>query len=211
MQQTIERASGRSRPGFLRRFLVRTDGPRKGLERSPAEPAAPPPTIIDLRGDLPAAQWRAAVSERLERLETGISLVAGTMKRAFAQVFRSIEELGDAHADPDGEIARIVDDSFTSLKSAVDELSESIRQVPHVLAAAADDISAQLQAAPSNPGGDDRPFQAIPGPPDPSATPELLPAMPFELEPVEEQFATMDESPGGVDAGRIWGSEATKR
>jgi len=205
MQQTIERASGRSRPRFLRRFLVRTDRPRKRQDRPPAEPAAPPATIIDLRGDLPAAQWRAAVSERLERLETGTSLVAQTMKRAFAQAFRSIEDLGDAGSDPGGELARIVEDSFTSLTSAVDELSESIRQVPHVLAAAAADITAQLQSASSKPGGDDRPFQPIPATPGPSATPELLPATPFELEPVEEQFAPMDENQAGADAGRIWG------
>lgn len=204
MQQTIERASGRSRPGFIRRFLVRADGPRKGQEGPPAEPSAPPATIIDLRGDLPAAQWRAAVSERLERLDTGTSLIAGTMKRAFTLVFRSIEDLRDAGSDPDGEIARIVDDSFTSLKSAVDELSESIRQIPHVLAAAADDITAQMQAASSKRGGDDRTFQPIPATPDPSAAPDLLPATPFELEPVEEQFAPMDESPA-ADAGRIWG------
>jgi hypothetical protein len=133
-----------------------------------------------------------------------MSLVAETMKRAFAQVSRSIEDLRGERSDANGEAARVVDDSLASLRSAVDDLSESIRQVPHVLAAAADDISAQLQTAPLDSGEDDRPLQPISASSDPSATPELLPVTPFELEPVEEQFAPMEEVPARVDAGRIW-------
>lgn len=204
MQQTIERAKARPRPGFLRRFLVRNAGKRSEPASPPADPATST-RVIDLHEDLPAAQWRAVVSERLERLETGVSLVAETMKRAFIQVFRSIEDRRGAPSGPDGELERIVADSFSSLESAVDDLAESIRQVPFVLAAAAEDITAKLGATSSIVGVDDG-SQPIPAITSPSAPPEPLPATPFELEPVEEQFLPMDEGPAGLEARRIWGS-----
>jgi hypothetical protein len=148
------------------------------------------------------------VSERLERLETGMSLVAETMKRAFAQVFWSIEDLRRDRPGSEEQVERIVDDSLSSLKTAVDDLAESIRQVPYILAAAADDISERLEAAPAESARDDEPFRPLSLIPEPSDAPEVLPAAPFELEPVEEQFVPMDDGLDGPDARKIWGLEA---
>ena len=208
MQLTTERPQAPPRVGFIRRILLRADQGNAAPETAPSELGVAPSTVIDLREDLPAAQWRGAVSERLERLETGMFLVAETMKRAFAQVFWSIEDLRRDSPGSEEQVERIVDDSLSSLKTAVDDLAESIRQVPYILAAAADDISERLEAAPAESARDDEPFQPLSLIPEPSDAPELLPAAPFELEPVEEQFVPMDDGLDGPDARKIWGLEA---
>jgi hypothetical protein len=209
MQQTTERPQAPPRAGFFRRILLRADHRIDPPEPTHAEPPAAPSTIVDLGEDLPATMWRTAVSGRLERLETGMFLVAQTMKRAFAQVFRSIEDLRRDRPGSEEQVERIVDDSLASLKAAVDDLAESIRQVPHILAAAADDIGARLENEPREPERqDDDPFRSISMTREPSAPSEPLPATPFDLEPVAEQFAPMEEDPAGPDARKIWGLEA---
>jgi hypothetical protein len=208
MQRTTERHQAPPRAGFFRRILLRADQRIEAPEPAPAELAVAPSTVIDLREDLPAGQWRGAVSERLERLETGMSLVAETMKRAFGQVFWSIEDLRRDRPGSEEQVERIVDDSLSSLKAAVDDLAESIRQVPYILAAAADDISVRLEAPPQEPPGEDEPFRPLSLITEPSGTPDLLSATPFELEPVEEQFVPMDDGLDGPDARKIWGLEA---
>jgi hypothetical protein len=167
----------------------------------------PPHHVIDLRGDLPSTQWRLAVSDRLERLETGMALVAGTMKRAFAQVSASIGDLRGEGLPPDGRLERILDESVASLRATVDELSEAIHRVPYILAAAADDITAQIEAASADPGEKAIPPSVAPAP-EPRVPAELLPATPFELEPIEEQFVPMNDDSEALDARRIWGLEA---
>jgi hypothetical protein len=164
--------------------------------------------VIDLRDDLPATQWRLAVSERLERLETGVSLVARTMKQAFAEVYRSIEDLQSGGSAPGAPLERILDDSVSSLKAALDDLAESIHRVPYILAAAADDITAKLEIAPTDAGQEPRQPSLNPPVQDPWIASDALPATPFELEPVEEQFVPMDEDAGEFDARKIWGLEA---
>jgi hypothetical protein len=151
------------------------------------------PQVIDLRDDLPATQWRLAVSDRLERLETGMALVAETMKRAFAQVYRSIEDVREQGSAPNGRLERVLEESVASLKAAVEDLSEAVHRVPHILAAAADDITAQLEAASADAGEEKGALPFVAPGPEPSAPAELLPATPFELEPVEEQFVPMDD------------------
>jgi hypothetical protein len=76
------------------------------------------------------------------------------------------------------------------------------------LAAAADDITAQLEAVSADPGEEATTPPSIAPLPTPAAPAELLPATPFELEPVEEQFVPMDEDSEALDARRIWGLEA---
>jgi hypothetical protein len=204
--QTIERPPAQeARRGFLRRVLSRGGG-RPSPDHPDATETPSPPRIIDLRDDLPASQWRQAVSDRIERLETGMALVAETMKRAFAQVHTSIEELRGAGLPPDGRLERILDESVTSLRTAVDELSEAIHRIPYILAAAADDITEQLEAAVADPDEEGAAPPTIA--PEPSVPAELLPATPFELEPIEEQFVPMDEDSEPEDARRIWGLEA---
>ena len=132
MQLTTERPQAPPRVGFIRRNLLRADQGNAAPETVPSELGVVPSTVIDLREDLPAAQWRGAVSERLERLE----------------------------------------------------------------------------AAPAESARDDEPFQPLSLIPEPSDAPELLPAAPFELEPVEEQFVPMDDGLDGPDARKIWGLEA---
>jgi hypothetical protein len=206
--QTIERPPAPAAwRGFLRRVLSRGDG-----QPTTAPPAAagtpPPPRVIDLRDDLPATQWRQVVAARLERLETGMALVARTMKRAFAQVHASIEDVRGGSLPPDGRLEGILDQSVASLRTAVDELSEAIHRVPYILAAAADDITTQLDAASADPGEESSTPPSLAPVPEPRAPAEILPATPFELEPIEEQFVPMDDDSEALDARRIWGLEA---
>jgi hypothetical protein len=210
MQQTTERPTASPRQGFLRRFLSRGDGVPPSHEVESDETALTPHTVIDLRDDLPATQWRQVVSERLERLETGMSLVADTMKRAFAEVYRSVEDLRVEGSAPGGQLERILDESVSSLKAAVEDLAEAIHRVPYILAAAADDITAKLDpsSASAGTGGEAAPIHGVPPAREPLVPAEILPATPFELEPVEEQFVPMDDDPGERDARKIWGLEA---
>ncbi len=205
MQQTTERPPAPARHGLFRWFRLRGEGTRESDELRSAAAALGRPAVIDLRDDLPATEWRLAVSERLERLETGMSIVARTMKQAFAQVYRSMEDLHSA--GPGDQLERILDESVSSLRTAVDDLAESIHRVPYILAAAADEISAKLEA-PTDAG--EEPAQVPVSPPaqEPWNPSEVLPATPFELEPVEEQFVPMDEDPGEFDARKVWGLEA---
>lgn len=181
--------------------------------RESIETTTRPPAVIDLRDDVPARQWRLAVSDRLERLEEGMSLVADTMKRAFSQVYRSIEDLRQGGSAPPEQIERILEESVASLKVAVEDLSESIHRVPYVLAAAADDITGKLEAVATETGPQALPIPPVspvsPVSPDPDRPPsELLPATPFELEPVEDQFVPMDDDAEDLDARKIWEMEA---
>lgn len=208
MQQTTERPMAPARHGFFRRLRLRGEGVAEAREPSSDPAPLGPPTVIDLRDDLPATQWRLAVSERLERLETGVSLVARTMKQAFAEVYRSIEDLQSGGSAPGAPLERILDDSVSSLKAAVDDLAESIHRVPYILAAAADDITAKLEIAPTDAGQEPRQPPLNPPVQDPWIASDALPATPFELEPVEEQFVPMDEDAGEFDARKIWGLEA---
>jgi hypothetical protein len=195
MQQTTERPVARPKQGLLQRLLFRGHGvPPMGERRvTEAETAGGPEMTIDLREDSPARQWRAAVSDRLERLEEGMSLVAHTMKRAFSQVYRSIEDLRETGSGPPEQVERILEESVASLKEAVDDLSESIHRVPYVLAAAADDITGQIESVARDSTPQAPPISTEPPDPQRLSQSELLPAIPFELEPVEDQFAPMDE------------------
>jgi|SRR5712691_2601872 len=208
MQQTTERPTAPARQGFLRRLLSRRDGAPTTPDGDSDGTALAPHTVIDLRDDLSATQWRLAVSERIERLETGMFLVAETMKRAFGQVYQSIEDLRAEGSAPNGRLEMILDESVSSLKAAVEDLSEAIHRVPYILAAAADDVTAQLEAASPGTGQEPASPPAIPPAREPRAPAEILPATPFELEPVEEQFVPMDEDPDALDARKIWGLEA---
>ena len=207
MLQTTERPAAPGRRGFLKRFLVRGERYPSPDERDSTGPSIGPPALIDLRDDLPAVQWRTAVSGRLERLETGMALIAGTMKRAFAQVYRSIEDLRGASGKGD-VLQQILDESVASLKASVEELAEAIHRVPYILAAAADDINAQLEAAHLDTDRDTAAGSPPPPIREPRSQPDLLPATPFELEPVEDQFPPMDDDPDEFEARKIWRLEA---
>lgn len=207
MVQTTETPAP-ARPGFLRRFLVRgerpPEQPEQDLDQAPAP--AGPPALIDLRDDPPATQWRLVVSERLVRLETGMFLIAQTMKRAFAEVYDSMDDLRRVGRGPGDQVERILDESLSSLKAAVEELTESIHRVPYILAAAADDITSKLERTSRGPDAlANQPSTPVEGPWIPS---DVLPATPFELEPVEDQFAPLDDDAGEFDARKIWGLEA---
>jgi hypothetical protein len=195
MQQTTERPEARPKQGLLQRLLFRGQGVSPVPERpaGEAETASDSQITIDLREDSPARQWRAAVSDRLERLEEGMSLVAHTMKRAFSQVYRSIDDLRVTGSGPPEQVERILEESVASLKEAVDDLSESIHRVPYVLAAAADDITGQLENLPRQSAPQAPAISTEPSDPQLHPQSELLPAIPFELEPVEDQFSPMDE------------------
>jgi hypothetical protein len=207
MQQTTERPTARR--GLLRRLRLRGESAPAASQPAPPETATETSTVIDLRDDVPAAQWRLAVAERLERLEEGMALVVETMKRAFSQVYGSIEDLRAERAGPSEQLERILQESVASLKIAVEELSESIHRVPYVLAAAADDITAKLDTPTSGTGPDAGPAPTALPDRDHGGPAEVMPATPFELEPVEDQFVPMEEDDDDrVHARQIWGMEA---
>ncbi len=203
MQQTTERPPGPARHGLFRWFRLRGERTRESDELRSAAAAMGRPAVIDLRDDLPATEWRRAISERLDRLETGMSIVARTMKQAFAQVYRSMEDLHGG-AGPSDQLERTLDESVSSLRTAVDDLAESIHRVPYILAAAADEITAKLEAL-TDAGEESAQVPVSPPAQEPWSPSEALPATPFELEPVEEQFVPMDEDPGEFDARKVWG------
>jgi hypothetical protein len=136
-----------------------------------------------------------------------MALVAETMKRAFSQVYGSIEDLKTGPSGQPDQLERILEESVASLKAAVEDLAESIHRVPYVLAAAADDITATLQAPATSVEPEASPDPVAPPDRDHWSPTELLPATPFELEPIEEQFAPMDDDPDELDA-RMIGMEA---
>jgi hypothetical protein len=182
--QTRERPTAAARGGLFRRLLL---GPAD--EGSTPEALAPP--VVDL-SMVPGDEWQIAATIRVERLEQGLRLMAGTMKRAFVELSERVEDLRREVAErvPDVDVRAEVARALGPLVETVGDLAGSVERVPYILAAAADDLTDRMTELRSEliglPGLDADPFEEPPPAPRPAdPLSEVLRVTPFELEPLE--------------------------
>jgi hypothetical protein len=196
--QAPTRAPDRQRGGLMRRFRRRDDV--VDIEDfAPAPVGSRPSDVIDIR---PVSDPDIrALSIRIEKLEAGVRLIVETMKRTYGDLSSSIEAVARQLdvADARTMVERIVSEEVGPLTSSIRELADTVQRVPHILAAAMDDMGlridtgrwklertltegldalGQMASTPRGSGKDAG---------DNHATPTLTPR-PFELEPVELQF-----------------------
>jgi hypothetical protein len=197
--QATTRAAARQRGGLIRRFRRRDD--LVDIDDPSPSWSSPNADVIDLR---PVGQPDLQAERvRIERLETGVRLIADTMKRAYSDLTASIDTLTrqlDA-IDTSATVERVVAEEVAPLAASVRELADTVRGFPHTLAAAMDDMGLAIDTgrwklertlAEGLEGIRDAVVQAAPGgtdtgPARQDAQPVLTPT-PFELEPVALQF-----------------------
>ncbi|MDP8957149.1 MAG: hypothetical protein M3N24_09360 [Actinomycetota bacterium] len=105
------------------------------------------PEVIDIRTQPPSDLDTLAF--RIERLETGMRLMADAMKRAYSDLSKSIRTLTyEMKTDQSGRSSGdgTLQQSVASLNLRIDELLHSMRAFPHVLAAATDELSQRIEA-----------------------------------------------------------------
>jgi hypothetical protein len=193
--QTQDRPRLAPRPGLFRRLLLGSgdgalvpDPPPRSRRRRPR--TGP---VVDLTR-MPAGEAEVA-SSRIARLEQGMRLMAGTMKRALVELSEEIDRVRmDAAVRVPGEdLAAAVARAVDPLARHVEDLSVAVGRVPYILAAAADDLTDRINDLRAEVEGSSRSDQSLAGPPAPPGVPEeatgSLAAVPFELEPVEVGFA----------------------
>ncbi len=140
-----QRRTDTSHRGRLTRWLFGEEG------NHAAPPAGEIPTasvdVIDVRTEPPTDL--ETLTLRIERLETGMRLMADAMKRAYSDLSNSIRTLTyemkndqSGRSDGDGTLQQ----SVASLNLRIDELLHSMRAFPHVLAAATDELSQRIEA-----------------------------------------------------------------
>ena len=178
MLQTTERRRGAHRAKLLRRILG-TGASRDRLDLRKQ------PDYIDLRsppGDI------AEAGRRIERLELGMQLIVETMKRSYGKLTAAIDQL--AASTPIGltalDVEHAVGEALRPLATSLDEVAETLRTFPYLVAAAADHVTERMEAA--------RALMVEQAPVvDAETAPDVvvLPITPFDLEPVEEQFDTL--------------------
>src|SRR2546426_5987174 len=231
MQQVSERPAPAPKMGLFRRLLLGQDSKTAwtpdpavpmdggGETTSTTSPNRRDTDLIDLRG--PSVAEAPSTAARIDRLEQGVQLMAETLRRACTRLAGSIEELRlqvAVGANP-SEVERIVARWLDPLRSAVDDLSRSVERIPFALAPSAGRVTGGVEAhtdlhlaiRPRSPRvGRGIPngqgvATAAPGPP--------RPAVPFELEPVEEEFDSLTALRRArlteADAQSIWGSDAS--
>ncbi len=132
--------------GRLTKWLFGDDMHRRTLEGGNAHDVSVATTdIIDVRSDAPADL--ETIMLRIDRLETGLRLMADAMKRAYGDLSNSIRTLAveiKNDATPNG--GTNLQQSVASLNLMIDELLHSMRAFPHVLAAATDELSQRIEA-----------------------------------------------------------------
>ncbi len=102
--------------------------------------------VIDIRPEAPTDL--ETLSYRMERLETGMRLMADAMKRAYGDLSNAIRTLtfemrnDQGGSNDDGTVQQ----SVASLNLMIDELLHSMRAFPHVLAAATDELSQRIES-----------------------------------------------------------------
>jgi HAMP domain-containing protein len=195
--QATRQAPTRQR-GLIRRFRRRDDQlDIDDLTPSPA--AGGRADVIDIR---PVCEADIdTLSLRLEKLDAGVRLIVETMKSTYGDLSSSIDTLARQLdvADARTMVERIVAEEVGPLTNSIRELADSVQRVPHLLAAAMDDMGLRIdtgrwklertlaegldalrQTAPTSPGlgtGGANPHDPAP-----------LAPRPFELESVELQF-----------------------
>lgn len=130
--------------GRLTRWLFGEEAARRATVE--AEVAAVTTDVIDIRSEIPDLE---TVSLRIERLETGMRLMADAMKRAYGDLSNSIRTLTyeiKGHERGGSNEGTNLQQSVASLNLMIDELLHSMRAFPHVLAAATDELSQRIEA-----------------------------------------------------------------
>ena len=194
MQTTDQQAPPRT--GLFRRILFGDAGPETPVATSPDAPTSR--EVIDIRPitppDLGVVYFRLErIEGQMERMQDGLRLIAQTMKRACGELKVAMEG-GHPGTTPE-DVERIVGAALQPLKASLQHLSGTVQAFPHLVAAAATDLSDRIDAAGVRTAG--QRMAAAPrdrGPsPAPPANPPDLPASPFELEPFGAGF---DEAEG---------------
>lgn len=140
MEQTNDDTSQRGR---LTRWLFGEEA----AQPSPAVRELPTASadVIDVRTETPSDLETLAL--RMDRLETGMRLMADAMKRAYGNIANSMAALTYELKNSDGKNGDAkLQQSVASLNLTIDELLHSMRAFPHVLAAATDELSHRMEA-----------------------------------------------------------------
>jgi hypothetical protein len=176
MQLTRERRQATQRVGLFRRILHGEES------KGPFGFRDAPPDFIDLR--TPIEMEEAA--ERIERLEVGMQLIAETMKRTYGRLATAIHELGGKMTvgTTVEDVQHVVADALQPVAVALGDIAETLRVIPLQMAAAADHVAERAEAALAAAEAEGRLTPANL----PPAPVTLLPVVPFELEPVDEEF-----------------------
>ena len=142
MEQPTNDASQRGR---LTRWIFGEEGKQTVTSAAHELPAASA-EVIDIRTDPPTDL--ETLTHRMERLETGMRLMADAMKRAYGDLSNAIRTLTfEMRNDQDGSSADgTLQQSVASLNLTIDELLHSMRAFPHVLAAATDELTQRIEA-----------------------------------------------------------------
>jgi hypothetical protein len=167
MRHVDTRPTGAPRSGLFRRILMGGDG-------SPAVRQRLHPDMLDLS----SSSSEESIMARIERLETGMQLMAETMRRALTRLATRIDDAASAEAHPPAEeVEQIVALALQPLAEALAGLADQVRMFPVVLASATDQVTDRIESvrADSAPARRDRGNG--------SAGVRVLPVTPFELEP----------------------------
>ena len=176
MQLTRERARGAQRAGLLRRIILGEEG------RGPIGFRDGPNDFIDLRtssSDLEEAH------QRIERLEIGMRLMAETMKRTYGRLAGAIQELGGKMVvgTTVDDVQNVVADAIQPVAAALGDVAETLRTLPLLVAAAADHVTERVDVARATTEAEMGAGATVQ-----AGDVAVLPIVPFELEPVEEEF-----------------------
>lgn len=142
------------------------------------------------------------IAARLARLEEGSRLIAETVKRAYGELAAAVDalreqlaqELARNGAEAEGRARRAVEAAIRPLGATLAQLTEAVEGFPHVLTAAVEDVLRHVDHAvgralgtalrPSGSGPAGRTLRLEDG---------ALPAIPFDLEPIDRQFGHPSE------------------
>ena len=142
MEQPTNNTSQRGR---LTRWVFGEEGTATAASTAREVPTAPA-EVLDIRSEPPTDL--ETLTYRMERLETGMRLMADAMKRAYGDLSNAVRaltfEMRNEKSSSNGDGA--VQQSVASLNLMIDELLHSMRAFPHVLAAATDELSQHIES-----------------------------------------------------------------
>lgn len=125
--------------------------------------------------DVPTAEHIAALETRIQQLEQGVRLIAGTLRRSHSDLSREMRNLRAGSQEGEritrAEVQRMLWEAMGPLASAVERMNESVRGLPLVMNASAERLLDKAA----------RPDEARP-----QRSADAIPARPFELEPLEQ-------------------------
>jgi hypothetical protein len=176
MQLTRERPAAPQRMGLFRRILLREENGGPGAFRDGRT------DFLDLR---PSSVEVEEAHQRIERLEMGMRLMAETMKRTYGRLAVAIHELGGkiVVGTTVEDVQEVVAGALQPVAVALGDVAETLRTLPYLMAAAADHVTERVEAARAMTEG-----ELASGASEQAPDMAVLPIVPFELEPVEEEF-----------------------